>query len=341
LALAKSLLLLLDVKPIAHLAVTVGVVAGLVGCGVDTDGADYAEGLGTPESPLPREGAYAVVSRLHIALEMPAIDLALANLRAFSQNPAHGILTGPAGMTLAAALPSSLRSGLEGWMNTEIDKARIGTKTIRQYATDVAAIAQTVLADFTIESSLTISPSSAVHSFSNLNFTAANLDIIVPIGGLTADALVQKPTVEVGTGGSLALGAQRFGLGFGAHAWQGINLASTTLYGSDLSVLAGTIDCRTIAQTLAAKCISGACVGHAPELTELCGSAVTSLIDDLRSQIAPVNVEVMLFSHGRARLVDTDGDGIANQIVEGTWDTQTDVGHGLTAATGTFVALGK
>lgn len=56
----------------------------------------------------------------------------------------------------------------------------------------------------------------------------------------------------------------------------------------------------SIVQTVATKCISGACVGHAAELTERCASAVTSLIEDPRSQVAPVDVEVMLFSHGRA-----------------------------------------
>jgi hypothetical protein len=327
------------VKPIAHLAVAV--VAGLAGCVAETEPVDYAEGLGTPESPIPREGSYTVISRIHVALDMPAIDQALANLRGFAQNPAHVVLAQPAAVQLVASLPSSLRSSLESWVNVELDKARIGTKTVRQYATDVAAISQTVLADFTIESKLTIAPSSAVHSFTNLNFTPANLDIIVPIGGLTADAIVQKPTITVGASGSLDLGAQRFGLGFGAHAWQAINLASTTLYGGDLSVLAGAINCRTIAQTVSARCISGSCVAHAPELTEICASAVAGIIDELRTQVAPVNVDEMLFAHGHARLVDKDGDGIADQIIDGTWEAQTDVGHGLTAATATFVALGK
>ncbi len=310
----------------------------LVGCAAEAEPADYADGLGTHESPIPGDGSYAVVSRLHLSLALPAVDQAVANLRAFSQNPAHDLLAGTAGTQLAATLPSALRASLESWVNLEVDKARIGTKTVRQYATDVAAISQAVLGDFTIESSLSIAPASAVHSFTNLNFTPENLDIIVPIGGLTADALVQKPKVEVGVGGALSLGEQRFGLGLGAHAWQGINLASTTLYGGDLSVLAVAVNCRTMAQIVAAKCISGSCVGHAPELTELCVSGVASLIDDLRSQIAPVNVEVMLFAHGRARLVDDDVDGIADRIIDGTWDAQTDVGSGLAAATATFVA---
>ena len=46
----------------------------------------------------------------------------------------------------------------------------------------------------------------------------------------------------------------------------------------------------------------------------------------------------MLFAHGRARLVDDNGDGIADRILDGSWDAQTDVGLGLEAATATFVA---
>lgn len=338
LALARSLLFVLGVKPLLHLAVAFGALAGLVGCGVDTEGADYAEGLGTPESPIPSDESYAVVSRIDLSLDMPTVNLALANLRTFSQNPAHALLAQPAGVQLSAALPASVRDRLEAWMNTEIDKVRIGTKTIRQYATDVAAISETVIDDFTIESSLALTPSYAVHAFTNLNFTPANLDIIIPIGGLKADAINQRTTAVVGAGGALTLGEQRFSLALGNHAWHAINLASTTLYGNDLSVLASGLNCTAIADTVSTKCYAGACVGHPSELAALCTSAVAALIDDLRAQVAPINVNVMLFAHGKARLVDDGGDGIADHIVDGTWDAQVDVGQGLRAATATFVA---
>lgn len=334
LALAGGLLLRLGVKPIAHLAL----VLGLVGCGVDTEAVDYAEGLGTPESPIPDTGSYGVVSRVDLALDLPALGTQLAKVRAFAQNPAHAVLALPAGTQLAAALPASVRDRLEAWMNTEIDKVRIGPKTLRQYATDVAVLSEAALVDFSIESSLTIAPGSAAHTFTNLNFTGANLDVIIPIGGLKADSIAQRTTADVGAYGALSLGEQKFSLAFGAHAWQAINLASTTLYGGDLSLLASSLDCARLADAVALKCYSGSCVGHASELSAVCTSAVTALIDDLRTQIAPINATAVLFTHGSARLVDSTGDGIADAIADGTWDAQADLGQGLRASTATFVA---
>jgi hypothetical protein len=321
------------VKPILAL-----VLGALVGCGVDTEDVDYAEGLGTPESPIPGTESYAVVSRIDLGLDMPAVDHAVASMRAFSQNPARAVLTLPAGIQLTAALPASVQSRIEGWLNTEIDKVRVGTKTLRQYATDVAAISETVVDDFTIESSLTITPDRAVHVLTQMNFTPENLDIIIPIGGLKADGINQGTSAIVGTAGALTLGEQKFSLALGSHAWQAINLASKTLYGDDLSLLATGINCTALADVVSTKCYSGACVGHASELAAVCTSAVAALIDDLRAQIAPLKVDAMVFAHGTARLVDDGGDGIADHIVDGKWDAQADLGQGLRAASATFVA---
>lgn len=319
-------------------------LASFGACAADDDPAGYAPGLGTHESPVPGEDAYAVTTRIDLALAPPEIDAAVANLRAFSQHPAHAILEraraaeSPDVQQLDTALSTTLHDKLEGWLDTEIDKARISSKTLRQYTTDIADISASVLREFTIESSLTITPTGATHSFKDLNFTPVDLDIIVPIGGLNADSLLQRTTATVGEAGALALGDQHFGLAFGSHAWHGLNLASTTLYGADLSALTTTLDCRAIAQIVAAKCVSGSCVGHASQIQAACTSGLAGLVADLRDHITPIELDVFRLTHGSARLVDDDTDGLADRIVDGTWGVEADAGLGPRTATAPFLA---
>lgn len=308
----------------------------------------YGEGLGTPEDPIPREDAYSVVSRLDFRGDMIEFQAALADLRSFSQNPARALLAraqaenDPALQTLYSALSTTLRDRLEGWINAELDKVVVSAgKTLRQYGVEMNAIAETSLTQFTLNSSLTISPEQVVHQLLNLNFRPVALDILIPIGGLKADTLTHYTTATVAEGGALTLGDHKFSLAFGTHAWQGINLASTTLFGADVPTTLTRIDCRALAQAVATKCVYTSCVGNATQLEAVCKNSVSAVIDELRTRVSGFNLEVFRYVSGNARLVDDNGDGNADKIVDGTWDVQLDLGSGVHGATGTFLTLGR
>jgi hypothetical protein len=324
------------VKPIL-LGVLVAQLA--TGCAVDEQ-VGYGTGFGTPENPIPSDESYAVATRITIALDMPQVASAVANLRTFSQAGGHALLAlsgTSAAPAWIATLPVALRNGLEGYIDAELDKVKFGGKTLRQVTGEIAGISETVLSTFVIDSSLWITPTSVQHSLTDLNFTPSSIDIVIPIGGLHADTLMQRPTAVVGEGGALALGDHRFSLAFGNHAWQALNLASTTLFGGDISIIAGT-DCGAVARAVAAKCVSGTCVGHASELEAVCKSGLSALVEDLRTQVSPIELDVVRFASGNAHLVDEGTDGIADSIVDGTWDAEFDTGSGARKATATFIA---
>ncbi len=303
--------------------------------------AAWDETLGTPESPIPEDDSYSVVSRLQVGFPASQVDAALADLRAVAQNPARALLTqgGSQVQALYGVLSQSLKDRLEGWINTEIDKARIGGKTLRQFAGDVATITETVLTQFTIESSLTIAPTGVTHTLTGLNFRPLGVDIIVPVGGLKADTLMQSTTGTVAELGSLTLGEQRFSLAFGSHAWQGINLATESLFGGDLgAALVGGIDCRSVAQTVATRCYSGVCVGHATEVQAICEAGMDALVDELAAHMPGFKLDAFTFARGTGRLVDDNRNGVAERIVDGAWDVQVDIGGGVRTVPGTFIA---
>jgi hypothetical protein len=303
----------------------------LAACAAETEAPAWNEDLGTPENPIPQTESYALVSRVKLQLAAPEVTQVIAAVRALAENPARAVLARPGGTQLLATIPAAVRGNVEGYLNTELDKIKIGSKTLRAYTADVARFTQEVLAEVVIDSSLSITPEGAVHSLVDLSFSPADVPVTVTIGGSSTDSLVQRPKAEVAVGGALALGEQKFGLGFGTHAWQAINLASETIYGKDLSIFTSAVNCTTIAQAVAARCVSGTCVGHATEIAQFCTSALTGMVADAGTQLSAVKMTSFKLS-GSAKLVDDNGDGIADRITNGTWNPQLDVG----SATATF-----
>jgi hypothetical protein len=312
------------------------VVANLIGCTAEEPPAGYPVGT----DPLPSEGGYMVESHVVMSLGSADVDSAIAQLLAFSQHGGTTLMAqsvGTASGQALDALPTTLRSKLEGWIDVELDKQKLGTVTARVAIGDISMMAQTVVNEFVLESSLTITPTGAVHSLHDLNFKPDSLDVVVPIGGLTDDQIMQKPTSDVSASGALVLGDEHFKLALGSHAWQGINLGVTTKYGGDLSIVQN-LDCNAVAQSVAARCVSTSCVGHASDILAVCQLGMTTLVGQLRDGLAPIVLESLRFTHGTAQLVDDNHDGVAEKI-EGTWDAEADLGIGASPMQIAFTAL--
>jgi hypothetical protein len=302
----------------------------------------FGDGLGTPDNPIPdEEQTYDVTTRVELA-STPQVQDAIASMKAFAQNPARTLLSmadQTAVQQLKSQIGTTLSNNLESWINTEIDKVRISTKTMRQVSTDLATIAETTLTKFNLESKLDMTPAKTTHSLSGLNFRPLTVDIVVLIGGMAADKLTQHPTLAVAPAGAITLGEQTFGLAFGDHAWSGINLASSTLFGSNVpATFTAGINCSKLADTIATKCSSGSCVGHASQLHAICEGGTNAIVEQLHEHISGVTLELFRYVGGNARLVDENGDGLADRILEGSWDAELNLGAGVTKPKATFEA---
>lgn len=316
--------------------VLAAVVAALIGCTAEQAPVGYPAGL----APLPSLDGYTVESRVVVALGAADVDGAIAQLQAFSLHGGTTLLAQsadtPAGQVLAA-IPSTLRAKLDGWIDTELDKQKLGTATARQAVGDIAVMAQSVTTGFMLESSLTITPTGASHTLQDLNFQPDSMDVVVPIGGLMADKLEQQTTATVSEGGAVVLGDQRFGLALGSHAWQGLGLAVQAKYGVELTAVQ-QIDCNAVAQAVAARCISSTCVGHASDLVTICQQGMTGLVDRMRDSLTPITLSTLRFVDGNAKLIDDNRDGVAEKL-SGTWDVQIDVGAGAHTSQSAFTGF--
>ena len=135
----------------------------------------------------------------------------------------------------------------------------------------------------------------------------------------------------------IAFGEQHFGLQYGEYAWQGVQAASMALFGDDIrGVLGGAINCAGLASSIADKCVLGACVGHESELKSICTGGLDAIVDFAHDRFAEHRIDAFEFATGTARLVDDDGDGIGDRMVDGTWDARMNLGLGLRHAPATF-----
>jgi len=341
-ALARRLLKSVPMKRLAFVSL-------LAACGTSAGDSPWGDGTGTPDSPVPSDnGPYQVATTIDLTIEavLPAqAELVVATLRDFSTNPAHALVTiaDKAGVPAVAAiygvLPGVLKDKLEGWINDEIAKVKIAGKPVTDYAAEIAALADTALSEFAIDSELALAPEAATHRLTAIDFNPAGFDVVLPIPGLAGDILTQTPTVVVAEGGALTLGDQHFGLNYGEYAWQGINLASKATFGGDVRTTLGkALNCPNLAHAIASKCVLTVCVGHETDLTNLCEGGLDALVGAVHDQLAAMRFDVLHFQQGTGHLTDDDQDGIADRITGGTWTAELNLGMGLRHAPATFAA---
>jgi hypothetical protein len=235
--------------------------------------------LGCGTDPEPGPGPYRLVT----TVEMPAeaippkqLDEIAAVLRAFAADPGAMLLelAKEHGVTAVVAVreqPAALATRLEGWISDEIMKARLEGKTLPEYTDQIAGLVRMALTRFAVESELVVDGDVRTHAITGLDLGPAGLQVRASIQAAEGETLMQQPEIVVDAAGALSLGDQRFGLAYGAHAWQGIDAASAHLFGGAVrEALGASIDCARVASAVAAQCLLGVCVGKEPELREVC-----------------------------------------------------------------------
>ncbi len=318
-----------------------------VGCGTSPGGGGDDGPVGTPENPVPsKTGPYAVRNTVDFTVEAvlpPQAELIVATIRDFSTNPAHALVTiadkagVPAVGQLYGVIPGPIKDRLEGFINDEIAKVKINGKPITEYAADMASLADIALTQFAVDSELDLQGETATHRLTALDLHPAGIDFRLPIGGLAGDVLTQNPQVFVSEGGRLDFSEQHFGLNYGEYAWQGIEAISTQTFGQGVrGTLGNAMNCPAIAKHVSDQCVAFVCVGHETELRSICEGGLDAIVNFAHDRMAALRLEALHFASGTARLVDEDGDGVGDKVVEGTWEAELNLGLGLRHAPASF-----
>ena len=310
-------------------------------------GDDTVDPAPTPApAPSTARGAYQVRSMFDITaaavLPQPAYEL-VETLGDFSTAPAHTLIDlaadagVPAVSELRAALPDSLESRLEGWIDERIEAVKINGVPVTQVAGNIAALGELTLTQFAIDSTLDVrTDGRAAHRLAQLDFTPAGLDVQVPVGALPGDIVAADITATVSRG-VLKLGGHAFGLPYGHYAWQALEAGVTAQYGAGVRDLLGAaVNCPAVADSVASKCVLGLCVGHRAQLLEICERGLDEVVDRAQDQFEAQRFDAIRLDAGTATIAAPAADGIATRIDGGIWAAQIDAGLGLRRAPATF-----
>jgi hypothetical protein len=287
----------------------------------------------------PKTGPYELVSTVDMTSESISprqVDDVVASLRAFSMNPATTLVAlaeaarDPAITTLRNEIATSLLTRLPGWINEEVQKVTLGGKSLPAFADQLAMLARTSLTRFVIHSELTLDGGAPAHRIVGLDMSPAGLDTKITFDAVDGESLDQAPVTTVGADGSLMLGDQRFTLAYGKRAWEGIDAAATQLVGDAVRpALGAAVNCPAVAKATAARCLLDVCVNHETVIRDLCESSLDRLVASVRDRLSDVKLDALHFSQGTARVVDTNGDGVGDEIADGVWTAEIDLGFGL------------
>lgn len=313
----------------------------------DPMGTGSGSGSGSAQPAPVASGTYQVRSTIDLTVEALLPEMAeqmVVTLRDFSVNPAATLLDlaaeagVPAVQQIRDDLPDYVEDKLEGWINGEINKLTINGTPIPQVAGSIAALAQTALTQFALDSELAIAGTTATHTLKAIDLAPAGIAVRVELAALPTDVIAATATCTSAQG-TLALGDHAYALQYGEYMWTALDQAITAQYGTDMrGVFAAAIDCPTLAHTVASKCYWGVCVGHEAQLTEICNVGIDQVVERVHAQFADLRFDALHFATGTATIVDANHDGTAEALASGVWMAEINAGQGLRPAPATFTA---
>jgi hypothetical protein len=210
---------------------------------------------------------------------------------------------------------------------------------VTQLAAETAALAETTMTQFSLESELTVTAGAgtsgtAVHRLTALDFRPAGLATVLPLTALPGDVITATAAMTA-TPTALTLGAHEHGVAYGQYAWQALEAACTASRGAALRpTLGAVVNCPALASRIASKCVLGVCVGHAAALTELCERGLDEVVDRAHAKLASVRFTALRFAAGTATPADA-----ASRLTGGVWTAELNAGQGLRPVPATFTAI--
>jgi hypothetical protein len=209
---------------------------------------------------------------------------------------------------------------------------------VPQVAGSIAALAETALTHFALDSELTIDGTSATLTLTAIDLAPAGLDVRVALDALPGEIVAATASCSTSKG-ALALGDHAYALAYGEYMWRAINEAVTGEYGTDVhGVIANAVNCPAIAHAVASKCYLGVCVGHEAQLTAICDAGVNEVVERMHDKLADMRFDAIHFAAGAATLVDANHDGNAEALAMGVWTAEINAGLGLRHVPATFSA---
>lgn len=301
---------------------------------------------GDDASPLAVASKFSLISNFSITSGALAPEPAYELLSDLDSDPGRALISladaagVPAAERLFDALPSSLSNRIGEWMTEAIgDDGNAEFQTLMAWT-------RVVLADVEVHSSLEIGAldaegnAVASHTLTSLGFhfgdevVEEDIPQIDSLPGAGHAELTVSSAADA-EGRTVRFGEHRFGLLFGDAAYRAFESRVQSQFGTNVrGLLAEAIDCPSVAESVANRCVLGVCVGHTADLVGLCDGALDRAAQEIRDQFTVFDAEILRLQSGEARVIPT-ADG--SELQSGRWVAEAELGQGLRELPASFV----
>ena len=253
----------------------------------------------------------------------------------------------PEAATLRAVLPDALESRLADWMNSYLKTANVNGVAPYDRLVWLDDTVRSLLLNWELRSTLALPVGgSGTH-------TPISLVFLGPTGPIPLDPTDQiTPGVGIiatlswpngsSSAAVMSISDHTMGLPFGRYALQALNGILLAEYGSENveAYLMSSVDCSAMAASVASRCISIVCVGHAAELVAVCQGGLSEGARQIENQIRGLDFKAIHFQNGTATAVGSTVPlpNNATALTNGVWAASIDFGDGPQPATATFTA---
>jgi hypothetical protein len=213
-------------------------------------------------------------------------------------------------------VPAALRDQVPGFMDDALSNAVLDGQAFSFELDVLYNIVDAALDGFDLDSTLTLGPD-PVHRLRTIHFQIGGHDMPVPI----ADDANARARCEATRDqySDLHLEDHQFGLDYGALFDRALDPGLVESYGADLrGTLGMLVDCDAVAANVAARCVSGECVGHESELRALCVAGLDATAAELHTLARSIGIVRLELTLGRAWLDDgVPADGVGDDLRAG------------------------
>jgi hypothetical protein len=253
----------------------------------------------------------------------------------------------PEAATLRAVLPDALKSKLADWMNSYLKTANVNGVAPYDRLVWLDDTVRSLLLNWELRSTLALPIGGAG------THTPISLVFLGPTGPIPLDPTDQiTPGVGIiatlswpngsSSAAVMSISDHTMGLPFGRYALQALNGILLAEYGSENveAYLISSVDCSAMAASVASRCISIVCVGHAAELVAVCQGGLSEGAKQIENQIRGLDFKAIHFQNGTATAVGSTVSlpNNATALTNGVWAATIDFGDGPQPATATFTA---
>ncbi|MCW5835090.1 MAG: hypothetical protein KIS78_22005 [Labilithrix sp.] len=243
--------------------------------------------------------------------------------------------------TVLNSIPSSIRGFVLGYIDEHVVKALYGKYPVLQQVTGMLDDLASIVTRFELVTRLDLPQANSMgdidgtHTITGVGYHWDEQRHVISAPELVSQ-LVERPieanavTLEKRSvdleSGRLVLKEHTFSVPIGSFAVYAADQFAKDKFGANnlRGAVGKLIDCEALADNVSKRCVAGVCVGHKPDIKQICTTGLDLLVATVRASIKKLDIPFLDLKNGFAQMWDAPEaggplDATIDRIDHGFW----------------------